>query len=258
MEQNSEGQPIYPMGVHHPGIPSEGVVLIAHIRIPTRNGFTFFGNAIKVIDRIRRAVGPNVTLHIDANNGYTSIDEAIRVCDGLEPFDVTVVEDIYNGSLEDDQYLRSQIKSKYMIDGNGYWPNAFRIVQNGAADVINMHPRNQGGLEVSLRIQALATAAGIETRIGSTHILGIGDAAFQILGSVIALTMPVEDLGPLRYEYHFGSSPDHYQADANSLIVRELFPVESGEVIIPDRPGLGIEIDQEKLERITIDKITLS
>jgi len=171
---------------------------------------------------------------------------------------VALVEDVYCGTLEDDIRIRSGIKAKYMIDCNGFWPNVFNIAKCGAADVINMHPRNVGGLEVGLRIQAVADGAGIETRIGSTHILGIGDAAFQVLGSVVGLTMPVEDLGPLRYEYHYGDSSEYYPEDSARLLVRELYPAENGEIIIPDRPGLGIEVDQNKLERITADRVTLS
>jgi L-alanine-DL-glutamate epimerase-like enolase superfamily enzyme len=97
----------------------------------------------------------------------------------------------------------------------------------------------------------------VETRIGATHILGIGDAAFQILGSAVALTMPVEDLGPLRYESHYGRSSEHYPADERRMILRGLMPVEDGELLIPDSPGLGIEVDRSRLARITADTVFL-
>ena len=209
------------------------------------------------LKQIRKAVGDDVDLAIDANHGYKDLDEAIRVLEAIEPLNVSVVEDILEGSLDDYRHLRSRTASKVMIDGQAFWPNVLEIVNRDAADVVNLHPRNQGGLDISLWIDAVARARGVETRIGSSHILGIGDAAFQILGSVIALTMPVEDLGPLRYEYHFGSSPAHYPADENRMITRELFPAKNGEIIISDQPGLGVDVDEEKLARITTETITL-
>ena len=136
-----------------------------------------------------------------------------------------------------------------------YWPNTLKVREMKAADAINLHPRNVGGLDVALWMDAAARAAGVETRIGTSHNLGIGDAAFQILGSVVAVTMPVEDLGPLRYESHFGASSEHYPADEKRMIVRDLFPVENGEIILPDTPGLGIEVDRDRLAARTSDEL---
>ena len=212
---------------------------------------------LEVTARIRRAVGPDVELMIDANSSCRDFDTAVRLVEALEPFGVTVVEDIYDGPLDDLRRLRERIKPRLMVDRHAYWPNVFEVLRQGAADAINLHPRNEGGLDISLRIEALARAAGVETRIGAAHILGIGSAAFQILGSVIALTMPVEDLGPLRFESHFGASLPGYEADARRMILKEQFPVKDGCILIPDRPGLGIDVDRKKLERITQDVVEM-
>jgi L-alanine-DL-glutamate epimerase-like enolase superfamily enzyme len=211
----------------------------------------------EVVERIRRAAGPDVELTADANSAYRDLEIAIGAARDLEPFGITVVEDIYDGPLSDYRRIRAETRAKLMIDRHAYWPKTLKVLAAGAADVLNLHPRNVGGLDVGLWMDAAARGAGVETRIGASHILGIGDAAFQILGSVAATAMPVEDLGPLRYESHFGASDEHYPADEKRMIVRELFPVETGELLLPDAPGLGIEIDRAKLGAMTTDILEL-
>jgi L-alanine-DL-glutamate epimerase-like enolase superfamily enzyme len=208
---------------------------------------------LQVVERIRRAVGSDVELMTDANSGYREVETAVNVIRDLERLGVTVVEDIYDGPLGDYRRIREGISAKLMVDRHGYWPNVLNVLKEQAADAVNLHPRNVGGLDVGLRIDAACRQEGVLTRIGASHVLGIGDAAFQILGSVTALDMPVEDLGPLRFESHYGGSSEHYPADEKRMIVRELFPVENGEVVLADAPGLGVEVDRQKLAAMTTD-----
>ena len=211
----------------------------------------------ETVDRIRRVVGPRIELTADANSAYTDLETAVAAVHDLDPFNLSVIEDICDVSLAEYAVIRSRIRPKQMIDRHAYWPKTLQVLTCGAADALNLHPRNVGGLDVGLWMDAAARAAGVETRIGACHMLGIGSAAFQILGSVATATMPVEDLGPLRYEEHFGVSDEHYPADEKRLIVRELFPVEDGELIPPDAPGLGIEVDAAKLEAMTTDVVEM-
>jgi L-alanine-DL-glutamate epimerase-like enolase superfamily enzyme len=220
----------------------------------------FVGRAaedLELIARIRKAVGPDVELSIDANSSYGDFDATVRLVESLAPYDVAVFEDVFEGSLDDLHRLRERIRPKLMLDAQAYWPNVLAIAWHGAADAFNLHARNVGGLDTALAIDALARAAGIETRMGATHLLGIGSAAFQILGSVIALTMPVEDLGPLRFESHYGASIEGYESDDRRAILKAPLSVKNGCILIPDTPGLGVDVDRRKLARMTENVVEL-
>jgi L-alanine-DL-glutamate epimerase-like enolase superfamily enzyme len=212
---------------------------------------------LATFERVRRAVGPEVELTVDANSSYTDVETAVRVVHALERLGVTVVEDICGEDLDDYAAIRPRVKAKVMLDRHAYWPNTLEVFRRGAADAINLHPRNVGGLDVALWMDAAARVSGAESRMGAPHVVGIGSAAWQILGGVAATTMPVEDLGPLRYESHFGAPSEHYPVDERKMVVKSLFPVENGEVLLPDAPGLGIEVDRKRLAAITTDVLEI-
>jgi muconate cycloisomerase len=197
---------------------------------------------------IREAVGPEIRLQIDANAGYKDVDEAVAVIRDLEPYDVEIVEDFFAGDLEDFIRVRSAIKPMFMLDGPGYFPNVQRLVAAEAVDIVNMHPRNVGGLDVAMKIAAVAESAGIPTSIGSCHLLGVGTAAYQLLAAVIATTRPCEEIGLAPYFY--GPIADEFEVYDDPEIVVEPFPVENGQITIRETPGLGVEVDRAKLENV--------
>ena len=140
-----------------------------------------------------------------------------------------------------------------MVDRQATWPHVNQVIRAGAADVINHHPNNQGGLATALQIDAVATAAGLETAIGSSGLFGIQDAAFQALSSVMGLTRPCEDIGLL--PYHSGPTEGEYAFDREPGVVESPYPIERGVIHISDQPGLGVEVDADKLEACTVERL---
>lgn len=206
---------------------------------------------IEAMGAIREVVGPEILLQVDANSGYTDVDEAVAAIRDLEPYNVEVVEDFFAGDLADFARVRLAIKPKIMLDRQAYFPNVQKIVALGAADIINMHPHRQGGLDVAMKINAGAESAGIPTAIGSCHLMGVGNAAFQLLASVVGLTRPCEEigLGP----YFNGPTAGEYEISDDPTIVAKPFPIENGQITIRETPGLGIEVDRKRLEAVATD-----
>ena len=137
-----------------------------------------------------------------------------------------------------------------MVDKDAHWPNVKKILRYNAADIINQHPNNQGRLTYALKISDVASKAGIPTAIGSSGIFGIQDTAYQQLAAVIGLSRPCEDIGLLPYfegptagQYHFNHRPTVLQSQ--SVIC-------DGNIKIENKPGLGIIIDRNVLERFII------
>ena len=211
------------------------------------------GEDVEALRGIRRAVGDAVALVVDANDGYGTVDEAADAIAALNPCRVDYFEDMLNAPNEALAELRRRTGCRIMVDRQATWPQIHEVVRAGAADVINHHPDNQGGLATALQIDAVARAAGLETAIGSSGVFGIQDAAFMQLACVIGLTRPCEDIGmepyaegPARGEYAFDGPPD---------VIRRPYPIVDGLIAVPDAPGLGVELDPDALKRLLVDRI---
>ena len=223
-----------------------------HLKIKLRGGIDEDRQALK---EIRQRIGDKVAIQVDCNCGYPNLDEAVQAVRELEAFNVEIVEDMFPGDLGAYARLRDLVRPKVMVDNESYWPNIQRIVEMGAADIVNLHPLNQGGLDLALKVDHVAAGAGIPTSIGSHYQLGINNTAFQLLGSVIGCTRPVEDIGLL--PYFSGPLAGEYSMNEEPNVLADPLPIEDGCIIIRDAPGLGVNVDRNKLEALLVDDTTL-
>ena len=213
-----------------------------HIKLKVGSGME---KDVETVAAVREAVGPEVGLQVDFNIGYKHKEDAIAVGRQIAQYGVDVFEDPLSGDLNDYAAIRSQTGLPVMVDNYSWWPRVNEVIEKKAADIINHHPSIQGGPDLIMRIDQLATAAGLRTAIGSGGTFGIQDAAFQNMAAVMSETRPCEDLGPdaplavgLGEEYHRTSSVE---------VLVERYKQENGVITIPDKPGLGIEVDRAKL-----------
>ena len=200
---------------------------------------------LEAVRAVRKAIGDEIDLQVDANIGYRGAEEALSVIQRMEDVRISIVEDIVDSDLDTYSRIRARIAPRLMVDGEAWWPNVHNVIARGAADVINHHPNNQGGLATALQIDAVATAAGLVTAIGSCGYFGIQNSAFQMLATVIGLERPCEDIGLL--EYHSGPTASEYLWGGAPTVVKETYPIRDGKIHVPDVPGLGLELDPERL-----------
>jgi galactarate dehydratase (D-threo-forming) len=112
---------------------------------------------------------------------------------------------------------------------------ALRFAQAGAVDIFNIATCS-GGLNHARKLFALAEALQVQTLIGTTQELSIGTAAQAHLGATMPnLDWPCDPTGP-----------QLYQED----VVRQRIRYEEGYLIVPDGPGLGVVIDEERLQAL--------
>ena len=248
-----------------PGMPVIHVappeVMVRRAQAWAQEGYRFLkvkfrgdiGTDVEAVRGIRDAVGSEISLQVDANDGYAELDEAEAAIRALEPLGIDLFEDMLAAPIDRIAELRRHTGARIMVDRQATWPHVNEVIRAGAADVINHHPNNQGGLATALQIDAVATAAGLETAIGSSGLFGIQDAAFQALSSVIGLTRPCEDIGLL--PYHSGPTEGEYAFDREPGVVEDPYPIERGVIHVSDRPGLGVKVDDDKLTACTVDKL---
>ena len=113
-------------------------------------------------------------------------------------------------------------------------PAGLRLAAARAVDVLNVGLFALGGITPALRVVAIAEAAGLDCLVGTTQELSIGTAAAAHLGVATGcVTVPSDPVGPLLYT-----------AD----VVRTPVVYDGGHLLPPAGPGLGLELDTERLQ----------
>ncbi|OZI35292.1 muconate cycloisomerase [Bordetella genomosp. 1] len=117
--------------------------------------------------------------------------------------------------------------------------SAFEIARQHGADVFAIKIEQNGGLFAAQRVAAIADAAGIEL-YGGTMLEGAIStiASAQLFASFAQLQWGTELFGPLLITEEILTQPLDYNDFA---------------LTVPDGPGLGISLDDEKVKRYTRD-----
>ncbi len=187
---------------------------------------------LEAIARIRDAVGPDVHLKLDANQGWT-LPEATTFLAKAERFGIQMVEQplpVWDmaGAAE----LRRRTPVPVMLDEAIKSPqDALRAIDMAAADYFNLKLLKTGGLRPALDIIALAQSAGIACQIGTLD---------TTIGSAAAVHL-VHARGALRFAEING--PTRLAAD-----IAQGFSVADGCAQVSPGPGLGIAVDPAALQ----------
>jgi muconate cycloisomerase len=123
-------------------------------------------------------------------------------------------------------------------DGCFNLAHARELVRNGCCDVISVYPGKNGGIRKTAEIVQFAAEHAIACSIGSNLEWDVATAAMGHV--VVALEnmqvekYPGDALGPVYHEFS---------------IVREPLEISGPLVTVPDRPGLGVEVNWDLVRR---------
>jgi galactarate dehydratase (D-threo-forming) len=114
---------------------------------------------------------------------------------------------------------------------------ALRCIKLRAVDIFNISITVAGGVTGMMKLFALAEAANIECLIGTTQELSVATAAQAHVGAAaVRLDYASDPVGP-----------SLYTAD----VTREPVRFENGDLLVPAGPGLGVEVDLERVNAIS-------
>jgi L-alanine-DL-glutamate epimerase-like enolase superfamily enzyme len=188
------------------------------------------------VKAVREAVGPTMQLRADANAGY-SVEDGIALGKLLEPFDMQLLEQpVADDDLAGMAKVRSGIGIPVMADESiTDYASLIRVIRADCADIVKLKVMKQGGFITCRRMLETAAAAGMTVVIGHGFGLGINTVAEIMLAATSAAVIPgLECVGPLK------TSDD---------IVTAKLDLSSGEIALPQGPGLGVVLDEEKVRR---------
>lgn len=124
---------------------------------------------VERIAAIRAAVGPGVTLRVDANQGWTA-DQSVAVIRAMEDrgLNVELVEQPVPAHDLDGLKRVSQAVDTPILADEAVFSHydAARILSMGAADLINIKLMKAGGIHNALKICRLAREHGVECMVG--------------------------------------------------------------------------------------------
>jgi muconate cycloisomerase len=160
---------------------------------------------------------------------------AIEVIKRFEPYGFMLVESPCRDA-EGKARVREAV-SLPISEHVGSFPQALEFAQKKAVDIFNVAVVSRG-LRFAKKIFALAEALGLKMLIGTTQELSIGTSAQAQLGaSVPNLEYPSDPAGGRLYLED---------------VVKERVKYENGYLLVPQGPGLGMEIDEDKLKTLAI------
>jgi muconate cycloisomerase len=191
---------------------------------------------------VREAIGPDVRLGVDANGGW-SPRVAIQTIRRLQEFNIYFAEQpvpaLDVAWMAD---VRSHVQVPVMADESVYTlQDAMAVVRAGAADVLSVYVGKGGGIGPARKTAAVAEAAGLTCTVGSNLELGVATAA------MIHLAMATPGIGAEEFPCDIISAfyYDH-------LLLAEPLPLKGGEARPFEKPGLGVELDEEKVGRYRV------
>lgn len=187
---------------------------------------------------VREAIGRNVRLGVDANGGW-SPRVAVQTIRRMYEFGIYFAEQPV--APADPTWMadvRSQVNVPIMADESvNTVQEAMNLARANAADVLSLYVGKGGGVSAALKIAVLAEAAGLSCTVGSNLEMGIASAAMIHLAmatpAIAAEEFPCDILSPFFYE---------------GDILAEPLPITAGKASPFERPGLGVELDERKVE----------
>lgn len=192
---------------------------------------------------VRDAVGPDVRLGVDANGGW-SVRAAVQTIHQLYQYDIYFVE---QPTPDQDVTWLADVRRRthlpVMADEIVYSPqDAMAVARAQAADVFSIYV-GKGGISPARNVAAVAQAAGLVCTVGSNLELGIGNAAMCHLAvstfAIDADTFPCDILSPFFYE---------------TDLLQDPLPIRAGWASPPTGPGLGVQLDEDKVAFYRADK----
>ncbi|KOS59812.1 dipeptide epimerase [Lysinibacillus agricola] len=189
---------------------------------------------IHAIKLIREAVGPDIELRLDANQGWDA-KETIRTMKALEKYNVLEVEQpVPYWNLAACCQIRESISQHLMLDESVHSPqDALRAIQTEAADMINIKLMKCGGIYQGIKINAISEVAGIPCMVGCMSESRLGIAAGAALVGAKS-NIRASDL-------------DSHYLIAESPHITGGFVQDGGLITIVDKPGLGVEVNFDAL-----------
>jgi len=193
---------------------------------------------IERVKAIRGLIGDEISLRADANQSW-DIPSALKFIQGVHEFKLTFIEQpIAREDVDGLAYLKSKATTPILADEAAATEHdVLQIIEKKAADFISIKVIKSGGILKSRRIATLAECAGIKCYLGSQIETSVGtSASLHFVLSANDFRYGGEIYGPIFFVED---------------VVKKSLKIDQGYIYPPDEPGLGVELDMDKIKEFT-------
>lgn len=191
---------------------------------------------VDVLKEVRQAF-PDTPIMADANSAYTLKDlEHLKQLDDL---DLMMIEQpLAHDDIIDHAALQKELNTPICLDESIHsLEDTKKAIQLGSCKIINIKIGRVGGLSEAKRIHDYCEAHGIDVWCGGMLEAGVGRAHNIALTTLSNFTMPGDTAGSSRY----------WEKD---IISPEVI-VKNGVIEVPEKPGIGYDVDETALQQFT-------
>lgn len=200
---------------------------------------------VERVQALSEAVGDRMEIRVDANEGYDSPDQAIKVATQLEShpivhFEQPITRDDIDGLARVSAGTSLVVMADEPINGPA---DAFRFLKADAADRVKFKILKSGGILPTRDGLAVAAAAGMSSVVGHGFCSApAASAEIQLTATQRNVLRPIETVGMVKIaDQPFTDVP----------------AVTNGTVEVPKGPGLGVGLAKERLDDFTVESVTV-
>ncbi|WOS95446.1 o-succinylbenzoate synthase [Nosocomiicoccus massiliensis] len=196
------------------------------------------GRDVEYVRLIRKHF-PDIPLMVDANSAYTLDD--VETLKALDEFNLMMIEQPLGSSdIVDHAKLQKEIETPVCLDESiDSYENAKAAIELGSCKIINVKVGRVGGLAESIKIHDLAKANNIPLWCGGMLEAGVGRLTNIAITTLSNFTLPGDTASSSRY----------WDMD----IISPEVVAENGVVTVSDKPGIGSDVDFEKLNQYLLE-----
>jgi D-galactarolactone cycloisomerase len=198
---------------------------------------------IEYVHAVREAVGPDARIMMDANCAY-DVPATRRILLECEDARVHFFEEpLAPEDLEGYKSLRN-LTATYLAAGENLFGKTGyrRWISEGALDVLQPDLCSSGGFTESKKIAAMAQAWNTSV---VPHVWGSGVGLAASLQFIATLPPTPLSLNPEEPMLEYDTSSHPFRED----LIYGAISMSEGKVAVPQRPGIGVEVDRGVLER---------
>ena len=202
------------------------------------------GRDYEMVKVVRRKY-PEINLTVDANSAYTLRD--LGMLQRLDEFNLMLIEQpLAYDDIIDHAELQRQLASSICLDESILSvEDARKALGIGACRIINIKLGRVGGHGEARKIERYCRERGVPVWCGGMLEAGIGRAHNIAMATQAGFVLPGDVSASKRYW-------------TEDIIVPPVEVTSRGTIIRSDKPGIGYEINEERIERLTVRREVIS
>jgi o-succinylbenzoate synthase len=233
------------------GIQSSPEALVARACVALADGYHKIklkiqpGADIEYVAAVRHALGDDAPLMVDANNAYSLADAAHLA--QLDEFRLIMIEQpLDHEDIRKHAELQKQLRTPLCLDESiTSVDRAADMIALNSGRIINIKPGRVGGFAQSLAIHDLCARHNIPVWCGGMLESGVGRSYNVALASLPNFTI-AGDISP---------SSRYWDRD---IVTPEWEMNEPGSMSVPTSPGIGVNIDADRVDDLTVQREVIS